>query len=273
MYTEYWHLTKRPFESGADPDFYYPSESHQGALLKLRYAIENRRGGALLAGGAGLGKTLLIRTLQHHAPETASPLVHIVFPKMATHELLAFIAAELGAPAAELAGTGVDTSIRFIQNRLQQNAEQGRHAVLIIDEAHLMDDDDGLEVIRLLLNFEHRSQPAVTALLVGQPALLPMLDRNSALEERLAIKCLLQPLDLEETISYVNHRLAAAGATRAIFEPESLETLHYLTSGVPRQINRICDLALLIGYAEQLPSLSSKQLESISHELVTVASE
>ena len=63
MYETYWQLSQKPFENVTDARFYYPSESHQAALLKLRYAIENRRGAALLAGPSGCGKTLLTTML------------------------------------------------------------------------------------------------------------------------------------------------------------------------------------------------------------------
>ncbi len=273
MYTEYWHLKKKPFESGADPGFYYPSESHQGALLKLRYAVESRRGGALLTGQSGLGKTLVVQTMKRMAPDSFQPFVHLVYPRMSTEELLAYLACELSASGEAPRDRSIDVSIRTIERSLRDNIQHGHHAVVVIDEAHLLDEVDGFEVCRLLLNFEFNAQPGFTLVLVGQPSLLPVLDRHPGLEERLGVKCLLRTLNLEETISYVNHRLTAAGATRAIFDHEAVEAIFHLTHGVPRQINRLCDLALLIGFAEQLPSIGSEQLESVCSELVAVAPE
>ncbi len=82
MYEAYWQLLAKPFETSADARFYYPSEVHQGALLKLRYAVENRRGGALLAGGSGSGKTMLVGWLRRQLAENCTPFVHLVFPQM-----------------------------------------------------------------------------------------------------------------------------------------------------------------------------------------------
>jgi general secretion pathway protein A len=273
MYTDYWHLTKKPFETGADPDFYYPSESHQGALLKLRYAVESRRGGALLTGGTGLGKSLVVQLMKRMAPGHIQPFVHVMYPRMAADELLAYIASQISPASEQPHDRSVDVSIRSIERALQENAHNDRHAVLVIDEAHLMDEVDGLEVCRLLSNFEYNSYPGFTLVLVGQPTLLPMLDRHSGLEERLGVKCLLRPFNMEETISYITHRLTQSGAGRAIFDNEALETLFHLTGGVPRQINRLCDLAMLIGFAEQLPSISAEHLESVCNELVAVSAE
>jgi general secretion pathway protein A len=271
MYESYWGLNSRPFDGGFDA-FYYPCEAHQGALLKLRYTIENRRGAALLAGPAGVGKTLVVGALAGQLPEAFGPFVHLVFPQMPAAELLVWLAEELGA--GQLGGNStIEASVRALSRALEENCQRGRHAVVAIDEAHLLPDGDALETVRLLLNFEHQGAPALTLLLVGQPSLLPALDRMPGLEERLAVKCLLRPLTLEETISYVNHRLTAAGATRTIFETDGLEALFYLTRGLPRRINRLCDLALLIGFAEEQPSLGAAQIEAVSQELVTVAPE
>jgi general secretion pathway protein A len=113
----------------------------------------------------------------------------------------------------------------------------------------------------------------MTVLLVGQPSLLPVLDRMPELDERLAVKCLLRRLTLEETISYVHHRLQATGASREIFDVSALEAVHNLSLGVPRRINRLCDLALLIGFAEERTTITHQQIEAVSQELVAVVPE
>jgi general secretion pathway protein A len=271
MYESYWQLDGKPFEPTDDARFYYPGESHQGALLKLRYVAENRRGGAVLAGASGTGKTLLARTFARQLPETCQPMAHLVFPQMSAAELLTYLGDELDAPPA--AGRGIDQTIRRIQKFLQDNDARGHHTVVAIDEAHLIEDAETLEALRMLLNFEIGGRPAITLLLIGQPRLLPMIDRMPGFEERLAIKCLVRPFSLEETMSYVSHRLQAAGAKRPIFEPPAFETLYELTNGLARRINRLCDLALLIGFAEERRTISSSQLESVAQELVAVSPE
>ena len=271
MYESYWKLREKPFENRSDPRFYYPDESHQAALLKLRYAVENRRGGALLAGPSGSGKTLLVRMLQTVLSEEFSPFVHLVFPQMPVNELLAYLACELGGSSQ--APASVDRSVRTIRDRLADNAKEGRHAVVVIDEAHLIHDADTLEALRLLLNFEPAGQPGMTLLLAGQPGILPLLDRTPPLEERLAVKCLLRPLTRAETAEYVGHRLHTAGAETSVFDNDALASLYELTHGIARRINRLCDLALLIGYAEERTTITAGQLESVSQELVNVVPE
>lgn len=273
MYTSFWELDAKPFEDAADIDCYYPAETHQGALLKLRYAVENRRAAALLAGGAGLGKSLIVQTLLRQLPDTCAPHVHVVFPQMAPDQLLAYLASSLAHTTGLGSTPPVEQSVRSIEQALVENVEQGRHAVVVIDEAQDLDECDSLETVRLLLNIEHEGVSAMTVLLVSQPGLLPILDRKPELDERLAVKCLLRRLSQEETFSYVHTRLQAAGCQREIFDEGALEAVHRLSLGVPRRINRLCDLALLIGFAEERDAIDSRQIEAVSEELVAVVPE
>jgi general secretion pathway protein A len=265
MYRSYWNLSERPFDNGLDARFYYPGETHQATLLKLRYAVEHRCAAALLAGAAGLGKSLLIEALFGELPDRCQPLIQVRFPQLTPAELLAYLAGELTGSLPATGGT--DHSLRAIQRALEHNQRDGRQAVVVIDEAHLLRDTETLETVRLLLNFE----PAWTVLLAAQPALLPALERMPELEERIGVKCLLRQFSLEETVSYISHRLLAAGAddVHTLFAPDALEAIHSLSGGIPRRINRVCDLALLIGYAEEQPQITATDIRSVAEELLT----
>lgn len=267
MYTNYWGLDCRPFDKQDEPRFYYPSETHQATLLKLHYAIENRQGAGLLAGMSGLGKTLLVRSLFDSLPEEYHPRIHLRFPQLSPEALVSYLAAELTGERSS--GSSLDMHLQRIEACLAHHVDQGQHALVVIDEAHLLCGTDTMETVRLLLNYE----PAWTVLLVGQPALLPALERMPELEERLGVKCLLRRFTADETVAYVSHRLRAAGAAdvHAIFEPQALEVLHQRADGVPRKINRLADLALLIGFAEEQRTISADRIEAVADELATIA--
>lgn len=273
MYEAHWQLTTKPFEPAGDAPWYYPSEVHQGALLKLRYVLESRRSAALVTGGTGLGKSMLIAALKKQLADRCSPFAHVVLPQISTRELLAYIANEFGAPLLDSATFTTEESLRRLQLVLAEAQQTGKHPVLAIDEAHLLVDSSALETLRLLLNLSDGGPANLTILLVGQTSLLPALDRQPALEERLSVKVLLRPLTVEETSSYIMHRLAAAGARHEIFTADALSTIHDLTGGNPRRINRLCDLVLLIGFAEERQRIGAEQVEQVSNELVTVAPE
>lgn len=271
MYEAYWQLDAKPFEPTSEARFYYPGESHQAALLKLRYAIENKREAALLAGPAGVGKTLLVSVLARMLPAHCQPLVHLVFPQLSSEQLVAYIASELCGDFDD--ERSVDRNIRRIQAKLQENVAAKRHAVLVVDEAQLLRESGGLDTLRLLLNLQVQGAPAMTLLLVGHTLILPALERCPELDERLGVKCLLRRFTLEETMAYIHHRLAAAGAKQALFDNAAIEALQQLTHGVARQINRLCDLALLIGFAEERSIISAAQIEAVADELMAVTPE
>jgi general secretion pathway protein A len=190
---------------------------------------------------------------------------------MPPDQLLAYIASELdGATTVE---PSIDRNIRRIHAKLIESAAAQRHAVLVVDEAHLLRDTGGLETLRLLLNLQASGSPAMTIVLVGHTLILPALERLPELDERLGVKCLLRRFTLEETMAYVSHRLTAAGSRRSIFDTSALEAVHHLSRGVARQINRLCDLSLLIGYAEQRETLSASQIEAVCEELIAVTPE
>jgi general secretion pathway protein A len=268
MYESYWQLQAKPFENFCDPHYYYAAETHQAAMVKLRYAVENRKGGAVLAGPPGSGKTLIVGMLRGALAEQFSPIVHLVFPQMPCDQLLAYLAAELDGATDPSGVTTVHQSVRRIDRFLVENSQHGRHAVVVIDEAHLIDDGQTLEALRMLLNYQWEGRPGMTLLLAGQPGILPTLDRAPQLEERLGVRCLLRPFSESETAQYVSHRLRLAGATQPIFEPDAIPVLHRLTHGLARRINRLCDLTLLIGYAEQRRSVGAGQIEAVSEELL-----
>ncbi|MFW6124894.1 MAG: ExeA family protein [Pirellulales bacterium] len=274
MYESYWNLRSNPFRNSAQVEYYFESETHQAALLKLRYAVENRKGAALLSGPVGSGKTLLVNVLCQHVPETVTPLAWVVFPQMTPAELLTYLAAEMGA--LEQPGHDVNPSsdtVRQLRAFLADNAAKGNHGLVVIDEAHLIEDPHLFESLRLLMNFQHEGQYTFTLVLAGQPSLLTTLSRMGPFDERLAVKCLLRPLSPEETAGYVNHRLQVAGATRPLLEPDALRVLHDLSGGVPASINRLCDLALLVGYAENVERITGGHFEAVAEELATVAPE
>jgi general secretion pathway protein A len=271
MYLDYWELASPPFESVTNRAGLYPCESHEGALFKLRYAVENQRGAAVLAGPTGVGKTMLVHLLRESLAERFTPFVHLVFPQMSGRDLLVYLAEELGAPPANPPRHTVEESVRRLEFYLKQNAALGRHAVVAVDEAQLLEDCDSLETLRLLLNFESAGRSTLTLLLAGQTGLIPALGRLPSLDERVSVKTVLRAFTAEETAAYVRHRLTAAGCKREPFTRDALEALHYLSHGVPRQINRLADLALLVGFADRLPQLAANDIEAVSEELVAIA--
>lgn len=269
MYEAHWKLSERPFENRNDTNFYYPAETHQAALLKLHYAIENRRAAALLCGSGGIGKSLVIDSLRRQLSDTFRPICHIVFPAMSSDQLIRYVVEQVdaGQEAPRETSSDLGRFERFLRSRI----EAKRHPVIVVDEAHLLEQHDLLEPLRLMLNIaatDSNGESAWTLVLVGQPSLLSHVERYHALDERLAVKCMLNRLLPDETIAYIQHRLRASGVdAEHVFDDGALDRIHVLTQGIPRRVNRLCDLALMVGYAEDRSIITAETIDSVHSDL------
>jgi general secretion pathway protein A len=271
MYSKNWKLNRRPFENTLEPDFFFPSQTHQAALLKLRYLIENQKGAGVLVGPTGIGKTFVTQRLIQEMSNDAGPWLNVLFPTMSADDLLTDIAMRLsGASDVRDSVLPRSAALRIIERSLDEHAHAGRHPVLIVDDAHLIDDPATLQTLELLLNFQQPPQRAFSLILLGDRLLLSRLARLPRFDERLAVRAMLQSLSPDETERYVRFRLEVAGARNAIFDDEAFAEIAELSAGVPRRINRLVDLALLVGYADSRGQLTAADVTSVSEELATV---
>lgn len=270
MYEDYWQLETKPFEPTTDPRFHFPCPGHQAAVHKLRYAIENRRPAALVVGPAGIGKTVAWQTLSSQLGDRLGRQAHVVFPLLSPREMLAYLGRQLGVPPSGVQPTA-DESLYNLQTLLLENYEQGQLAVVAVDEAHLLEDAGLLDLLRLLMNIRVGDEPLFTLLLIGQTSAVSTMERYNNLDERLEMKVQLKPFTSEETAGYIEHRLMAAGASRPLFTTAALEMAHRLSGGVPRRINRLCDLALMVGFAAGDSEIDGAQLRAVQSELISLS--
>lgn len=272
MHESYWQLERPAFECDADPEFYFPASTHEGALLKLRYVVEHRKGAALLAGPHGVGKSYLTHILSRELGDEQYIVVRIVFPKLDPVELLSDLAARLGSTADSRGEEHGDRVLRRLEQRLEQLTIEHRHAVLIVDEAHLLEPEH-LQTLQLLMNLREPPRLDFTLILIGQPELLPRVRRVGGLDSRIAARTTLRPLSLEETAEYAAHRLRIAGRDDSPFTGDALRSICELAQGAPRRINQLCDLALLIGYADEARELTAVDAEAAGAELACVSAD
>lgn len=265
MYLEYWGLKEMPFENTPDPKFFYRSKQHEEALSRLQYVVQSRKGAGMLTGVFGCGKTVLAKTLLAGLRHRNYQIAFISNPQLKAVELLRAIARYLGGEnlPSKFSDMSSDYFLEVIEGILINNAKDGRETLVIIDEAHVITDLEVLEELRLLLNFQLENRFLLTLMLMGQPELRERIAKTKQLLQRIAISYDLGPLSKEAVGGYVEHRLAVAGASasRQIFSPEAVEIIRTISGGIPRRINHICDLSLLIGSAANSKTINGQTVE------------
>jgi len=249
VYKEYFRLKDLPFSIAPDPKYLFMSEKHCEALAHLVYGVKSNGGFILLTGEVGAGKTTICRCMLEQLPENCDS-AFIINPRLTDVELLATICQELGVIYPSYASR-VKIFVDLINDHLLKSYAAGRKTLLIIDEAQNLT-FSVLEQLRLLTNLETNRVKLLQIVLIGQPELREMLNRDDLrqLSQRITARFHLEPLSLKETADYIHHRLAVAGTQRILFPPRICKRIFRLSKGVPRLINLICDRALLGVYSQ-----------------------
>jgi general secretion pathway protein A len=264
MYLEFYGLKELPFALTPDPRFIYFTPSHTEAMANLHYGIESGKGLIVVTGEVGTGKTTILRWMMNRLDRTV--LVAYLFnPRMTVSEFYQYISSQklLDVPRWE----SKSELLLKLGEVLDSRHSRGLRTVLIIDEAHGLS-PSVLEEIRLLSNFESDSAKQLQIILTGQPELRDVLNQPELrqLKQRIALRCEIKPLpSIEETERYIASRLLAAGAERTdIFTPAAVDFVFRCSEGIPRQINNLCDNALLAGFAAESEVVTRDIVEEVA---------
>lgn len=267
MYTGFFGLTSPPFSIAPNPDFMYLGARHTEALAHLRYGLGDAGGFVLLTGEVGTGKTTVSRSLLQEL-DSNTDVAFILNPTLSELELLAAICDEL-----RIRYKKADASLKLlgdkITQRLQKNHQAGKKTILIIDEAqHLQ--PAVLEQLRLLTNLETNTKKLLQVILIGQPELQQLLQRNDLrqLAQRITARYHLLPLDLNEVQHYLKYRLQVAGCSRPVFSQKAIAALYQHSGGIPRLLNLLADRAMLAAYSQQMPMVELAQVQRAATEVL-----
>lgn len=267
MYKAFYNLQRNPFEITPDPSFLFPTARHNEALASLYYGVTSHRGFVVLTGEVGTGKTLILRSLLGLLQRRDVAFALIFNPTLSPLEFIRYIARDFGLPVGD---KRKDELIHVLNTFLLQRYERKLTTILVVDEAHLLSSEI-LEEIRLLTNLETSQQKLLQIVLAGQPELDLKLDSHELrqLKQRIALRCHLDALTLNETREYMNRRLRIAGALPAvqIFSVPAVEAVFRHARGIPRLINTICENALLAGYAQHAPTITSEIIDGVARDL------
>ncbi len=269
MYETFFDLKESPFNLTPDPRFVYFSRHHQEALSALLYGVKARRGFIQLTGEIGAGKTTLCRTfLQKLKDDVHTSLV--LNPKFSEFELLQVIIEDFGIkPMRKKKKDYLDALSRFLLEELQK----GYNAVVIIDEAQLLT-PRALEQVRLLSNLETSTQKLLQIVLVGQPELKDLLNRQDLMQvkQRISVRYHLPALSREEVVSYISHRLNIGGAERNFFTEDAINLIFQISAGIPRIINTLADRALMAAFSQSSKLVMPSMIEEAHADLQGVHS-
>ncbi len=268
MYERYWQLDRAPFDHDRCAESFFTGAVHGEAVVKLNYLIEHGKGAATLVGASGTGKTHVLEMVRLQTTQ-GRIVIHILYPQLSAHEMVASITHELGGELSDSIGPnpGLDVLLRAFQTRLRELTERNLSPVILLEDAHLIEDRRVFQMLHQLMNFQQPGRSNFSLILAGQPELLGTLQMTEQFADRIAFHCLLQSLTETETQEYVRFRLQAVGRKQPIFDRDALRAIYELSAGVPRRINRLCDFALLVGYANQSQRISADQIEGVHSEI------
>ncbi|HTT65502.1 MAG TPA: AAA family ATPase [Bryobacteraceae bacterium] len=266
MYKAFFGFAENPFNMSPDPAFLFRSVQHEEALANLIYGVQSRKGFVVLTGEVGTGKTTMLECLRDFLSSQQVTYASLFNSRLNVQQFFEMVAYDFGLRCERTSKTEV---LFALNEMILERANVGRTTALIVDEAHNLD-WDVLEEIRLLGNLENRHGKMLQIVLAGQPELDRKLEAPDfrQLKQRIALRCILQPFRLEETLEYIQSRLTRAGLKeQTAFSLEILREVHFRTQGIPRLINAMCDNLLLTAFALESKVVSAAMVDEVAADM------
>jgi type II secretory pathway predicted ATPase ExeA len=270
-YLDFFELTTEPFSNAPVSRFYYNSAQHSQALTRLMHAVGYMKGLSILVGDIGAGKTTLARRMLDSLPESEyeAALLVIIHSGITANWLLRRIALQLGVenPAQEKLAL-----LSQLYQRLLQIYESGKKAVVLIDEAQMLETRELMEEFRGLLNLEVPERKLISFVFFGLPEIEKNLKLDPPLAQRVAFRYKLEPFTAESTEAYIKHRMRLAGSPRLPFSSEAMLAVHKASGGTPRVINTLCDNALFEAFLNRQETIGEELIRRVADNLGLVGS-
>jgi type II secretory pathway predicted ATPase ExeA len=265
-YWSYWGLRQAPFRAASGSALYHLSPTHEEALARLHFLVENRRRVGVLLGDAGSGKTLLLSRFVEEIRSQGADAALVAAYRLGEGDLLRAFASGLALTPRH------DEPHHLMWARLTDHLVERRYqrnpAVLILDDADTALDQALSAVVRLLQT-DSMEDPQLTFVLSIQSQNVARLGRR--LLELIDLRIELEPWTVEETGKFVEETIAKAGQQRPLFEAEAVQRLQQLSGGRPRRVGQIADLALVAAAGLERSSIDAATIETVHRELAASA--
>ena len=266
MYEKFYGLTHKPFQLSPDPKFFFASDHHKKALSYLKYGLGQREGFIIITGPIGTGKSTLARNLLSDVDGSNIIAAQLVTTMLEPAELLEMVARAYGLEPAD---NNKATVLQAIESYLMSLHQQGKRAVLLVDEAQNLP-AESVEELRMLSNFQIGNRPLFQSFLLGQDELRDII-RSPGMEQfrqRIIASSHLRAFTAEETRDYIQHRLVQAGwQNNPQITSDAFDLIHAQTGGVPRMVNLFMDRLMLFGYLEELTSFHTDDVRAVTEEM------
>jgi general secretion pathway protein A len=265
-YTDHFNFEREPFSNAPNDKFYFDSEQHNQALLRLKYSVDTDKGLAVLVGGVGTGKTTLARRMLDNLPyeKYESSLLVMIHSAITPEWIMSRICTQLGVKNPDISPLKM---LKQLYERLLEIESEGRKAVVLIDEAQMLQTRELMEEFRGLLNLEIPDKKLLNIIFFGLPELDEIMKLDAPLAQRVAFKYTLTPLSTDATLEYINYRLQVAQCLESPFLDEALALIHKYSGGVPRLINTICDNALFEAYLRHAEKVTAEIVNNVAEDL------
>lgn len=266
MYEAYYHLRDKPFQLNPDPRFFYGSRGHKRAFSYLEYGLSLSEGFIIITGDVGAGKTMLVKHLLKKLERGNYLAANLVSTQLDADDMLRSVSAAFGLDYEHLSKAAL---LNNLQAFLRDTLRQGRRALLIVDEAQNLS-PKAVEELRMLSNFQEGEKSLLQSFLLGQPEFRDTLQspEMQQLRQRVIASYHLGPMDRDETMGYILHRLQTVGWNGIpAFAEDSFDAIHAFSGGVPRRISTLCDRLLLFGFLEERNQFDANAVQEVIDDL------
>lgn len=265
MYAQHWGLTETPFTSALDARRFVSTLGHDEALARILYVVEEHRRSGILTGPSGTGKSLLLHLVRSEVERQGREIASVDLIGRTSHEVLWEILAGLGlAPRRDESAASL---WRRLADHLATVSQPQFATVILMDHLERALSD----CLTMIERLQHLSIPDLTLILATRD--VPGRKTAPALWDLADMRIKLSPLDRQESRQYVETLLARFGVEHSVFEPSAMERLFEETQGIPRRLNRLCDLALLAGMVDGAKLIDEAMVAAAAQEMyLTIAS-